>query len=71
MPKITVAMRKTRETSITVDATDEQLEQLRNGENPFWDRLEHNLEQNIDTETETDYAVLDGGGDRYIVEWSD
>ena len=48
------------------DATEEQIEMLERGENPFWDEMEKELEHG---NVEYDYAVVDVDTDEEIVPW--
>ena len=64
--KVEITMEKIMRVSMEFDVTDEQLKQLKDGENPFWDDLEKEIEHG---NTEYDYAVDDLSG-REIVGWS-
>lgn len=65
---ITLAVRKTAETSQTFEVTEDQLARLMNGDNPFYEEMEKKLEK--DGEVRWDYAVLDADGEKYLVPWS-
>ena len=65
---VEVTMEKTFRVAINVDVTNEQLKMLKNGDNPFFDRLEEDI-KNGSAHYETDYAVNDTQG-RNIVDWS-
>ena len=67
MRKIEITMEKTMRVAMEFDATEEQIEMLERGENPFWDEMEKELEHgNI----EYDYAVVDVDTDEEIVPWN-
>ena len=66
MAKIEITMEKTMRVAMEFDATEEQIEMLERGENPFWDKMEKELEHgNI----EYDYAVVDQETGLDIVTW--
>lgn len=63
--KIKVTVEKTMRVAMEFDATEEQIEQLQCGENPFYDEIEKELPSG---DIEYDYAVHDSYGDE-IVPW--
>ena len=44
MRKIEITMEKTMRVAMEFDAMEEQIEMLERGENPFWDKMEKELE---------------------------
>lgn len=70
--KVEVTLEKTQRVAMVFDATEEQLEALRNGENPFQKQMETVFERKDEIDeayTEYDYAVNDLSGNE-IVPWS-
>lgn len=62
---VQITMEKTLRVAKEYDVTEEELEQLRSGTNPFYDDLEREINEGC---VEYDYAVTDEyGGD--IVPW--
>lgn len=55
MTKVEVTMEKTMRVAMEFDATDEQIEMLERGENPFVDEMEKELENG---DIEYDYAAV-------------
>lgn len=55
MTKVEVTMEKTMRVAMEFDATDEQVEMLERGENPFIDEMEKELENG---DIEYDYAAV-------------
>ena len=55
MTKVEVTMEKTMRVAMEFDATDEQVEMLERGENPFVDEMEKELENG---DIEYDYAAV-------------
>ena len=66
MRKIEITMEKTMRVAMEFDATEEQVEMLERGENPFWDEMEKELEHG---NVEYDYAVVDVDTDEEMVSW--
>lgn len=66
--KIEITMEKTQRFTMEFDVTEDQLELLRSGENPFWDEMKKGIEKGEGV-TEYDYAVNDLEGNE-IVSWS-
>ena len=66
MRKIEITMEKTMRVAMEFDATEEQIEMLERGENPFWDGMEKELEHG---NVEYDYAVVDINTGLDIVTW--
>lgn len=64
--KIEITMEKTMRIAMEFDATEEQIEDLKRGENPFYEQMEREVENG---EVEYDYAVNDLEGNE-IVPWS-
>ena len=56
MRKIEITMEKTMRVAMEFDATEEQIEILERGENPFKDEMEKELEHG---DIEYDYAAVD------------
>ena len=67
MAKIEITMEKIMRVAMEFDATDEQIEMLECGENPFEDEMEKRLEHG---DIEYDYAVVDQETGLDIVPWS-
>ena len=63
--RVQITMEKTLRVAKEYDVTQEELEQLRSGVNPFYDDLESELDGG---DVEYDYAVTDEYGDD-IVPW--
>lgn len=55
--KVEITFEKTFRISLDVEATEEQIEMLERGENPFWDLAESKIE--AEGEIEYDYAAYD------------
>ena len=55
MAKVEITMEKTMRVAMEFDATDEQVEMLERGENPFVDEMEKELENG---DIEYDYAAV-------------
>lgn len=66
MAKIEITMEKTMRVAMEFDATEEQIEMLECGKNPFWDEMEKKLENGY---IEYDYAVVDQETGLDIVPW--
>ena len=66
MRKIEITMEKTMRVAMEFDATEEQIEMLERGENPFLDKMEKELEHG---NVEYDYAVVDINTGLDIVTW--
>lgn len=64
--KVEITMEKTMRIAMEFDATEEQIEDLKRGENPFYEQMEKEVENG---EVEYDYAVTDLEGNE-IVPWS-
>lgn len=64
--KVEITMEKTMRIAMQFDATEEQIEDLKCGENPFYEQMEKEVENG---EVEYDYAVTDLEGNE-IVPWS-
>lgn len=64
--KIEITMEKTMRITMEFDATEEQIEDLKHGENPFYEQMKKEVENG---EVEYDYAVNDLEGNE-IVPWS-
>ena len=64
--KIEITMEKIMRIAMEFDATEEQIEDLKRGENPFYEQMEKEVENG---EVEYDYAVNDLEGNE-IVPWS-
>lgn len=64
--RIEVTLERTQRACLEFDATKEELERLRNGDNPFQKQLEEEL---ANGDEHYDYAVNDGNG-REIVPFS-
>lgn len=64
--KVEITMEKVLRVSKEVDVTENQLEQLKNGENPFKEEMEEEI---LDGYFDEDFAVCDLNGD-VIVPWS-
>ena len=67
MRKIEITMEKTMRVAMEFDATEEQLEMLERGENPFCNEMEKELGHG---NVEYDYAVVDVDTDEEIVPWN-
>lgn len=65
---IEITMEKTQRVAMTFDATEEQLELLKTGENPFWDVMKKEIDAGAG-DTEYDYAVCDECG-KMLLDWS-
>lgn len=63
--KVEITMEKTRRIAKEVDVTEEQLDQLRNGFNPFKKEMEKEIDLG---DCEYDYAVNDENGNT-VVDW--
>lgn len=64
--RIEITMEKTMRIAKEFDVTENQLEDLKRGENPFYDEMEKEIETG---DVEYDYAVNDLNGNE-IVPWS-
>lgn len=64
--KVEITMEKTMRIAMEFDATEEQIEDLKRGENPFYEQMEKEVENG---EVEYDYAVTDLEGNE-IIPWS-
>lgn len=64
--RIEVTLEKTQRVCLEFNATEEELERLKNGDNPFQKQLEEELKNGDEY---YDYAVNDGNG-REIVPFS-
>lgn len=65
--KIEITMEQTKRVAMEFDVTEEQLENVKNGENPFFDEMKNEIE-NGNPDLEYDYSVCDEVG-RTIVDW--
>lgn len=65
--KVIIALKIERYIEMEVDVTEKQLKELKDGENPFYEKM--SSEAVAYGSTETDYAVRDMNG-REIVPWS-
>lgn len=63
--KVEITMEKVMRVSMEFDVTDEQLEALENGDNPFYEQMEVEIDNG---EVEYNYAVDDLDGNE-IVPW--
>ena len=63
--KVEITMEKIQRVSMEFEITENQLEQLRYGENPFYEQMEKEIESGF---VEYDYAVCDDDGNE-IVPW--
>ena len=63
--KVEITMEKIMRVSMEFDVTDEQLEALENGDNPFYEQMEAEIDNG---EVEYNYAVDDLDGNE-IVPW--
>lgn len=63
--RVEITLEQTKRVAMEFDVTDEQLEMLRNGQNPFADEMEKELDSG---DLEYDYAVNDMEG-RTLVDW--
>ena len=66
--KVEITVVKTQRVAMEVEVTEEQLEQLKLGENPFYEDFEKEL-SNETGDIEYDYSVNDLDGNE-IVSWS-
>lgn len=64
--KVEITMEKTIRMAKVFEVTEEQINELINGENPFYDEMEKELEQ--DGWVEYDYTVNDEEGNT-LVDW--
>lgn len=64
--KIEITMEKAMRIAMEFEASKEQIEDLKRGENPFYEQMEKEVENG---EVEYDYAVNDLAGNE-IVPWS-
>ena len=69
MTRVEITMEKILRVAMEFDATEEQIEMLECGENPFLDEMEKELEQDHG-DVEYDYAVVDVDTDEEIVPWN-
>lgn len=65
MAKLEITLEKTQRICKVVEATEDQIKQLLNGENPFFDELEKDL---TECHTSYDYTVHDEDG-KCLVDW--
>lgn len=63
--KVEITMEKVMRVAMEFDVTDEQLEALENGDNPFYEQMEAEIDNG---EVEYNYAVDDLDGNE-IVPW--
>ena len=66
--KVEITVEKTQRVAMEVEVTEEQLKQLKLGENPFYEDFEKEL-SNETGDIEYDYSVNDLDGNE-IVSWS-
>lgn len=66
--KVEITVEKTQRVAMEVEVTEEQLEQLKLGENPFYEDFEKEL-SNETGDIKYDYSVNDLDGNE-IVSWS-
>jgi len=66
--KVEITMEITKRMSKEFDVTEEELMQLKNGENPFNQEMEYEIESGVG-DLEIDYSVNDECGNT-IVDWS-
>ena len=66
MRKIEITMEKTMRVAMEFDATEEQIEMLERGENPFYDIMERRLDHG---DVEYDYAAVDINTGLDIATW--
>lgn len=66
--KIEITMEKTTRVAMEFEATEEQIESLKRGENPFFTQMKNEIESEVG-EVEYDYTVNDLDGNE-IVPWS-
>lgn len=64
--KVEITVEKVMRVTKVVDVTDEELALLKNGDNPFADEMEAELDNGV---SEYDFAVTDMDG-RDIVPWN-
>ena len=64
---VTVALEKTIRVSEEFEATEEQVEMLKRGENPFFDELNRLCEK--ESEVEYDFAATDEDSGKTIIDW--
>ena len=69
MTRVEITMEKILRVAMEFDATEEQIEMLECGENPFLDEMEKELEQEHGY-VEYDYAVVDVDTDEEIAPWN-
>ena len=67
MTRVEITMEKILRVAMEFDATEEQIEMVECGENPFLDEMEKELGQG---NVEYDYAVVDVDTDEEIVPWN-
>ena len=65
--EVEITFEKTFRISLDVEATEEQIEMLEIGENPFWDLADDRIE--TEGEIEYNYAAYDPEEERDIKEW--
>lgn len=65
--EVEITFEKTFRISLDVEATEEQIEMLEKGENPFWDLADDRIE--TEGEIEYNYAAYDPEEERDIKEW--
>lgn len=66
--KVEITMEITKRIAIEREVNDEQLQQLKNGENPFQEEMEYEIESGCGN-AEYDYSVNDEQGNT-IIDWS-
>ncbi len=66
MKRVEITMEKTMRIAATFEVTDEQLAMLKNGDNPFHEQLDDDIDYG---EVEYDYAVCDADTGDSIVDW--
>lgn len=69
MARIKITFEKTTRISKEYDVPEEVLEEIKNGEMPFWDELTNTVDENESgCDLEYDYVVNDENGNT-IVDW--
>ena len=70
MRKVEITVEKTVRVAKTIRVTNKQLEMLRNGENPFDEEFEKELNKEYEKgEVWYDFAVYDVENEEQIVDW--
>ena len=67
--RVQVTLRKTIEVTEYFDATQEDLEMIRRGENPFFDKMEDICNEECG-ETEYDYKIVDEDTGNTLADWN-